>query len=375
MSSNKPYQGNKKSVLFNIINSENQKFTVIFSVNQEKLEILINEKASISYSYKTYLELKNFQEINKFFRQFDTIDEIFDFIMSLNEPEEKIKIKIDNKFADLNISLPRMSKTKENNIKIQVPEIELKESDLIVKICQEVKKIDILESKINFIFHCLGKDEQDFNNFQEFMSDFKMIKSNIICISDFFTVSNGIKKLLNKSIKDIKLIYRASRDGDSAKDFHSKCDGIENTVTFVKSINGRKFGGFASEAWNSNNSWISDMNAFLFSLDYKECYYYNNNINNNNINNNNVNNNNCNYTILGSSSSGPVFGYNNNQSIIFNVKDQNSNNDLIISNKCLTNSKSITHQYSFYYNGKISALSGGNNFQVADYETYELTLG
>ena len=34
-------------------------------------------------------------------------------------------------------------------------------------------------------------------------------------------VSKGIKEQLNKSIKRIKLLYRASEDGDSAKDFHS----------------------------------------------------------------------------------------------------------------------------------------------------------
>ena len=55
-----------------------------------------------------------------------------------------------------------MSKLKENNIKLKIPQIELKESDLIVKLCQEIKKIDILESKINYLFHCLGMTEKVF---------------------------------------------------------------------------------------------------------------------------------------------------------------------------------------------------------------------
>ena len=30
-----------------------------------------------------------------------------------------------------------------------------------------------------------------------------------------------------------KLLYRASKDGDEAKTFHSKCDGIRNTLVIV----------------------------------------------------------------------------------------------------------------------------------------------
>ena len=50
----------------------------------------------------------------------------------------------------------------------------------------------------------------------------------------------GIKQKLNKTIKEAKFLYRASRDGDSNQ-FHSRCDGKENSVTFVKTKNWRKF--------------------------------------------------------------------------------------------------------------------------------------
>lgn len=171
----------------------------------------------------------------------------------------------------------------------------MKENDLIVKLCQEIKKIDILESKINFLFYCCGKTEKDYYSYLEIIQNMDMInldKNNIVNIQDLIVVSNGIKEQLNKSIKNIKLLYKASKDGDLSKNFHSKCDGIKNTVTFVKAINGKKFGGFASKEWNSNNNWINDQDAFVFSLDEKECYYYNNN----------------GYSIFDSSSNGPVWG-------------------------------------------------------------------
>ena len=49
-------------------------------------------------------------------------------------------------------------------------------------------------------------------------------ESKIITLEDFIVVSKGIKEKLKKTIKDIKLLYRASRDGDTNQ-FHSKCDG------------------------------------------------------------------------------------------------------------------------------------------------------
>jgi len=63
-----------------------------------------------------------------------------------------------------------------------------------------------------------------------------------------------------------ELIYRGSRDGFSAREFHSKCDGKANTLTIIKSTNGNIFGGFTTEAWSSSESWVKDTRAFVFSL-------------------------------------------------------------------------------------------------------------
>ncbi len=70
---------------------------------------------------------------------------------------------------------------------------------------------------------------------------------------------------MTKSSKG-NLLYRATRDGFTSQAFHSKCDGKGNTITIIKSHLNYVFGGFASSAWNSSNTWINDPNAFLFSL-------------------------------------------------------------------------------------------------------------
>ena len=65
-------------------------------------------------------------------------------------------------------------------------------------------------------------------------------------------------------------MYRASRDGFSAEDFHSKCNETENTLTVIKSVSGNVFGGYTDRAWNSNDGYLRDPNAFIFSLINKE---------------------------------------------------------------------------------------------------------
>jgi len=69
-----------------------------------------------------------------------------------------------------------------------------------------------------------------------------------------------------------KLQYRATRDGFIGQNFHSKCDGIANTLTIIKSEHGNIFGGFTEKAWKSSSTGgcVADPNAFVFSLVNKE---------------------------------------------------------------------------------------------------------
>jgi hypothetical protein len=66
------------------------------------------------------------------------------------------------------------------------------------------------------------------------------------------------------------LLYRATKSGFSSRDFHSKCDGIQGTLSVVKTINQSSsfiFGGYTQADWNGGygiNKY--DANAFIFSL-------------------------------------------------------------------------------------------------------------
>ena len=333
------------------INSKNKSYNLKLSIKSEKLDLSLSEESSIGLSYNASFTFDELLKLNRYFRQFDSILEIYNFIVNLDKIEELITIEAENKFINLKISIPGVTKNKmSNDIIFVLPAVKIKESELIVKLCQEVEKINILEKKINYIFMCIGKSEEDFKAFEDIYEKLpKTLKhlsnvweSKIVTPEDFVTVQIGIKEKLNKKIKGAKLLYRASRDGDSTQ-FHSKCDGIENTVTFVKSKNGRKFGGFANNAFNTSNNYISDPNCFVFSLLYKECYYYNNKGN----------------MIYGYSSCGPAWG---------------AGHDLYMASGCLNNTSSSTVQSSFDYKGKSNTLSGSSSFQAEDYETYQLIL-
>jgi hypothetical protein len=64
------------------------------------------------------------------------------------------------------------------------------------------------------------------------------------------------------------LLYRGSRDGFAASNFHSKCDGQSNTLTVIETTKGYIFGGFTPVAWDSSNSYKSDSSeqSFLFTV-------------------------------------------------------------------------------------------------------------
>jgi hypothetical protein len=67
------------------------------------------------------------------------------------------------------------------------------------------------------------------------------------------------------------LLWRGSRDGDEAKEFHSRCDGHANTVTFVQDVRGNVFGGFTPQEWESRfpgtrEKGDDSLPTFIFTL-------------------------------------------------------------------------------------------------------------
>ena len=68
------------------------------------------------------------------------------------------------------------------------------------------------------------------------------------------------------------LLYKGSTDGDSAADFHSKCDDAEKTLVIVEDNYGNRFGGFTTQDWGGQYMQKKDDDAFIFSIDKNKAY-------------------------------------------------------------------------------------------------------
>jgi hypothetical protein len=117
-----------------------------------------------------------------------------------------------------------------------------------------------------------------------------------------------ISTILKDDKSEWKIIYKGTKDGFRAKDFHDKCDNHSNTITII-SANNHIFGGFTSAFWHSKCRSSYDSKAFLFSLDTKSGKLTKYNQDGRCISNN--------HSIYGSPSFGPIFGGGDDVNLLF----------------------------------------------------------
>ena len=139
----------------------------------------------------------------------------------------------------------------------------VKDIDIIITNYKEMKKeLDTLKQKYGLNSYNNKPNGNIFND----SIILKKINNSINLIS------NGIKVQLNKNIKNSKLLYRVTRDGNDRKIFHQKCDGFSNTLVVGEAKNGRIFGGFTTQKWDSSSGAKIDNYAFLFQLNEMKIY-------------------------------------------------------------------------------------------------------
>jgi hypothetical protein len=124
-------------------------------------------------------------------------------------------------------------------------------------------------------------EEQEMTNFEAVVQYYFpgqeefMLGKMVLFTSDDILVEEDHKLLLEGWVAESKpdlvtevtlsLLYRGSRDGFGAADFHAKCDDKDATVTIVKSTEGYIFGGFSDQSWDGG-CWKASSRAFLFSI-------------------------------------------------------------------------------------------------------------
>ena len=234
----------------------------------------LNKKEDSNISYKRKLSLKDLKEISQFF---SLINSCKDFALHLKKLSEEKKLSLNNKsdnIIDLRFNMEYFSQK-------QLIEISLYAGNLLGAYLEKrIKKLEDENKELrNEIAELKKILEPISKKFNENISINKHIFNNnsvIMNSNEFNLINLAIKSRLNKGVKELKKLYQASVDGDGPINFHTKCDGIPNTLILIKSAGNRRFGGFSSQTWESSPSEYNkdDINSFLFSLDKQKIYSY-----------------------------------------------------------------------------------------------------
>ncbi|CAF0801648.1 unnamed protein product [Didymodactylos carnosus] len=150
-----------------------------------------------------------------------------------------------------------------------------------------------------------------------------------------------------------QMIYKATRDGFNAKDFHRLCDKEDETMTVIKSIKSYLFGGYSPQSWSPSGTYSIAPNSFLFLLTnsygnqptkFTSHQHFNSN------------------AVYNYADHGPAFG---------------EGADLRIQSESNTNTNSYTNFPSTYMDtlghGQ-NTFTGERNFQTSDIEVFKLLI-
>ena len=353
-----------------LFNNKIYKVKISITSNNQYLNIKSNEEGNSLYFYENQMSLIELTEFDKIFKTCDNIKDAFENMVKIfNIEHNSIQSIIDNKFILLLNILDLDGKFREKKL-----ELKYNEDNLVENLWQQISELKVKNNNLN---NELNEVKSENNNLKENYNSYKNdiiqeisklkeslgkiendsipIDSNIIKNKEEFNfIIERLKKVKNnEDIKDLtddgeikidfKLIYRASEDGDEAKDFHSKCDKYKNTLILVETKKKIRFGGFTTQTWEGNEIDKKDNKAFCFSLNKMKIY--------NSIKGQ--------AAIFVSPNSGPAF-----ENCIFEIKD-----------KCFECGGMSSDDSNNYYDNqeiKCEINDGEEQFDVYDFEVFEV---
>ena len=287
-----------KEVLSLIINQENQQYLLTVKTEGETMifNIVEQEKiGSLTYMKKITLEEIKKKEPKQIFSVLSSCMEFIDYLKALSDLKKIFIIKKDNKVS---IKFDAEYLLKKYNVEIDLFPEKIDLESLVIDLCKEIKlineekrkafeeiktlksELDIVKNKLKII------EEQNNKEFLKLNDEIKNLKKNnkskdekkiafnssIMNENEFQMIKSTIEHKVNKTVIGIRKLYQATIDGEESSKFHSKCDGIKNTITLIKSARNRRFGGFTSESWDTSSTYKDDNTCFLFSLDKQKIY-------------------------------------------------------------------------------------------------------
>ena len=230
------------------ITTDNMKYKLIISYNDRLICFEIEKSGQFpKQEYYLYLNMEQLSNKNRFFLQFESIQQIF----------ETLKSMIENK----NLSI-----------------IEEGNNELDEKIKAGNEKIKLLEEKIDELMK-FKKDYEIAKKEEIKIENRYFFNSNIIKYEDENMIINWFDKKPEKFSK----LFDSKEKGDNIQTFYNLCKNMPRLIIFIKTLSGYRFGGFTSYSippnaysYKYNDGYCQDKTAFVFSIDKKQKYKINN---------------------------------------------------------------------------------------------------
>jgi hypothetical protein len=297
-----------------------------------KIKISVNEIKNDNLLYQRKLDYNDFLELDNYFALYNNIEEImvelddlivdnkiiltpdkdpkkliFEFDAEVNNKPRRVSITLFKKFNEHMDAINSICKAlvAQNQL---IDKITSENKDLKEKIIQLDKRVAEKEEEKIFLENDSIKGTKDLDDYdkhsdliryevkiQEHNDDFAFISpkslemekcdpkdviDNSKILNHYKELSFLIKKInrnisyTSKQFFNMKLLYRASDDGDTAESFHKKCDNISPLLILIKTTKHRRFGGFTQATFESTQEKKGklDGSAFIFSLDKLKSY-------------------------------------------------------------------------------------------------------
>ena len=200
--------------------------------------------------YELNIDLEKLRQLDENFFMFKNSEKIVKTINTCIE-NEKYSINFD-KEENVAIFEIKNELFENGGAKIKIPE---KEQDLKSQVEALTKTVSELRKEIqNIKIKKLEKEQEAIKSFEQ---------TSFLNEDEKILISKWIHP--DKVIK-FNMIFNTAKDGDSASTFHYYCDWVYPTVTVVLDTEGRKFGGYATNAWCQPSAGSVTSRAGLFSF-------------------------------------------------------------------------------------------------------------
>ena len=266
METSMPQESKEKTESLDI-EQDNKKYFLTMKLKGEELTLVLSDPEEI-VSHTKKKTLNEIKGIHDYFNGLKSCELFCKYLKGSIKNKQLTIIKKEENLC-LNFLVEYMFEKK--SIELILFPKEKNPEELIKDLCKE---INTLKEKINFIEKRDGEENENkklIDIIKELKADNEKLKEEIkemkaliepigkrfkeININKYTTyneksvimkedelnfINQAMKFKINKEIKKIKKLYQATVNGDSANSFHSKCDGIPNTLVIIKSAGNRR---------------------------------------------------------------------------------------------------------------------------------------